>query len=281
MQKAAQVIVAEHQGRFPDRFDDVLELPGIGRYTAGAICSIAFDQPTPILDGNVIRVLTRLYGIQENPREKETNARLWRLAKSLVVAAKSADTDPKTAAVSRPCSSLNQSLMELGALICTPRQPKCSDCPVFKQCVARRKKLVDVLPNIEKRAAATHREFFTYVIHHKDRFLVRQRPEGVVNAHLWEFPNVEVNADRLEPGQTLAAQFGIAPTAFETLAEIRHSITRYRIIQKVFRAVVSGPKVPKLAPGTWHTIEELKGLPLTAAHARIRTMLAEPTRNRL
>src|SRR5581483_2527698 len=88
MQKAAQVIVAEHQGRFPDRFDDVLELPGIGRYTAGAICSIAFDQPTPILDGNVIRVLTRIFGIETNPKEKETNQLLWQIAADLVSHAK-------------------------------------------------------------------------------------------------------------------------------------------------------------------------------------------------
>src|SRR5271169_6599673 len=84
LQKAAQQIVEKHGGKFPQRFDDVLALPGIGRYTAGAICSIAFNQPTPILDGNVIRVLTRTFGIVENPKEKQTNARLWKLAEELV-----------------------------------------------------------------------------------------------------------------------------------------------------------------------------------------------------
>ena len=85
LQKAAKQILEKHNGKFPDIFDDVLALPGIGRYTAGAICSIAFNQPTPILDGNVIRVLTRVYGIGENPHEKKTNARLWQLAEELVV----------------------------------------------------------------------------------------------------------------------------------------------------------------------------------------------------
>jgi A/G-specific adenine glycosylase len=84
LQKAAQLIVERHSGRFPEAFDDILALPGIGRYTAGAISSIAFNQPAPILDGNVIRVLTRLYAIAENPKDKQTNDRLWRLAKSLV-----------------------------------------------------------------------------------------------------------------------------------------------------------------------------------------------------
>src|ERR1039457_3936931 len=84
LQQAAKQIVEKHGGKFPQNFDDVLALPGIGRYTAGAICSIAFNEPVPILDGNVIRVLTRIFGIGENPKEKTTNARLWEIAKQLV-----------------------------------------------------------------------------------------------------------------------------------------------------------------------------------------------------
>ena len=84
LQKAAQMILRERAGKFPENFDDVLSLPGIGRYTAGAICSIAFNQPKPILDGNVIRVLTRIFGIAENPREKVTNQLLWQIAEELV-----------------------------------------------------------------------------------------------------------------------------------------------------------------------------------------------------
>src|SRR5208282_5376629 len=117
LQKAAQQIVARHGGRFPQNFDDVLALPGIGRYTAGAICSIAFNQPVPILDGNVIRVLTRIFGITENPKEKQTNARLWKLAEELVSRAKNAKaaTGKISSRTSRPsreinsCSFLNQS----------------------------------------------------------------------------------------------------------------------------------------------------------------------------
>ena len=88
LQKAARQIVEKHGGAFPQKFDDVLALPGIGRYTAGAICSIAFNQPTPILDGNVIRVLTRIFGIVENPKEKAANAKLWQLAEEMVTHAK-------------------------------------------------------------------------------------------------------------------------------------------------------------------------------------------------
>src|SRR5437016_5317461 len=84
LHRAAQIIASEHNGNFPRDFESVLALPGIGRYTAGAICSIAFNQPAPILDGNVIRVLARVFDIRENTREKETNARLWNLAEQLV-----------------------------------------------------------------------------------------------------------------------------------------------------------------------------------------------------
>src|SRR5947207_2187106 len=90
LQTAARMIVARHGGHFPERFEDVLALPGIGRYTAGAICSIAFNQPMPVLDGNVTRVLARIFGIEKNPKEKETNAQLWNLAQGLVSGANGA-----------------------------------------------------------------------------------------------------------------------------------------------------------------------------------------------
>jgi len=218
LQKAARQIVEKHDGKFPDNFDDVLALPGIGRYTAGAICSIAFNQPTPILDGNVIRVLTRVFGIGKNPCEKKTNAQLWRLAEELVAhvspvtchlshpksRTKTKDEDEEKSACShfvlRP-SHFNQSLMELGALICMPRQPQCPVCPVKKLCVAFREDRVGELPNLGRRTATTARHFIAFVIERNGRFLVRQRPAGVVNAHLWEFPNVEVAAGILPAGE--------------------------------------------------------------------------------
>src|SRR5512145_3517829 len=113
LHKSAALIVHRY-GHFPADFDTILALPGIGRYTAGAICSIAFNQPKPILDGNVMRVLARLYGVAGDPRAARPNARLWKLAEDLVLrAAKTRQP--------RACSHLNQSLMELGALVCTPK----------------------------------------------------------------------------------------------------------------------------------------------------------------
>ena len=123
----------EHGGRFPRDFNEVLALHGIGRYTAGAICSIAFKQPHPILDGNVIRVLCRWFGVEGDPKDKKVNARLWALAGELALqAAAIPDSGTRSTdnGLQNKVSEFNQSLMELGALICLPRQPLCRECPV-------------------------------------------------------------------------------------------------------------------------------------------------------
>ncbi|MGA3284501.1 MAG: A/G-specific adenine glycosylase [Verrucomicrobiota bacterium] len=222
LQKAAQQIVARHGGRFPQNFDNVLALPGIGRYTAGAICSIAFNQPVPILDGNVIRVLTRIFGIGENPREKKTNARLWRLAEELV--GRAVPSPPRRGRDTAPYHSfLNQSLMELGALVCAPRNPQCQICPAKKLCVAFCENRVEALPNLGKRTASTARHFVAFVVERNGRFLVRQRPAGAVNAYLWEFPNVEVEAGILpavEPGFQPSGKITGSPKPTRTPHEI-------------------------------------------------------------
>jgi len=294
LQKAAQVIVAECRRRgdesqtkskletphvvsykFPETFDDVLALPGIGRYTAGAICSIAFNQPVPILDGNVIRVLTRIFGIAENPKEKKTNARLWQLAEELVCRAKNAKVT-KAKFASQPlrtshdtgsCSSLNQSLMELGALVCTPRNPQCQICPVKKLCLAFKENRTEELPNLGKREAATARRFIAFVAERNGRFLVRQRTTGVVNAHLWEFPNVEANGVNPSPREIFESEFGSGPKEFLPLVTVKHSITRYRITLEAF--AVRLKKVPVKTDGVWKTPAQMHQLAFAAAHKKL------------
>jgi len=329
LQEAAKQIMEKHGGQFPHNSDDVLALPGIGRYTAGAICSIAFNQPTPILDGNVIRVLTRVFGIAENPRGKKTNAQLWQLAEELVTHA-SRITFPVSRSNSRTrtsrlrytsprqgtkdeddtaCSHLNQSLMELGALVCTPRNPQCQICPVKKLCVAFQENRVAELPNLGKRKAATARRFVAFVVERNGRFLVRQRPAGAVNAHLWEFPNVEIHprpgssghqsahysrkksqsqltsaATVREPDWEIiraAKSLGIEPPAILPLCTVKHSITRYRITLEAFRVHLGGrssttPKhwgtrraCPSGRNNVWLPLAKLSPLAFTSAHRKI------------
>jgi A/G-specific adenine glycosylase len=301
MQKAAQQIVANRRGefheaqkngdsrssslrhlraRFPDNFDDVLALSGIGRYTAGAICSIAFNQPTPILDGNVIRVLTRIFGIPDNPREKNANQRLWNLAEQLV------DYATRKTQHASACSHLNQSLMELGALICTPRDPKCESCPVSKHCFAFQHQRINEFPNLEKRPAATARRFAAFVVENRGKILVRQRPAGVVNAHLWEFPNIELNGALEKPKDAAREALGFTPKNVESLCTIKHTITRYRITVEAFSGGLPVGQSCRSAPSSrhahtardeslWLPLSELHKLGFPSAHKKILEALGD------
>ncbi len=273
LQKAAQMIVAEFGGQFPNQFSAVLTLPGVGRYTAGAVCSIAFNQPTPILDGNVIRVLTRLFGIRADPRQKPTNTQLWQIAEQLVAQAASvpptvtSHDSPLTPLSTGTCSQLNQSLMELGALLCTPRQPRCELCPVRKSCVARRNNLIDQIPHHNQRPPATARRVIAFVVEHHGRFLVRQRPAGIVNARLWEFPHQEVNGTDIEFLPLAQKFFGTASISPQPLCVIKHSITRYRFHLEAFHAVL--PARTKALEGHWLKPADLQQLAFASAHRKI------------
>jgi A/G-specific adenine glycosylase len=317
LQKAAQQIVKSGKRKaesgnsvcqFPEKFEDVLALPGIGRYTAGAICSIAFNQPTPILDGNVIRVLTRIFGIAENPKVKATNARLWQLAEELVREVhdsrwgerpREPDFGRQEYATARgdarptkinSCSHLNQSLMELGALVCIPRNPQCLICPVKKLCAAFKENRTEALPNIGKREIATARSFIAFVIERNGKFLVRHRPAGVVNAHLWEFPNVEVATDQCSSGRK-SARFKLKDiqsrlTSAATnqwldsemirltkpLCTIKHSITRYRITLEAFHVRLQNS--PKKLAGVWLSPKEFDSIAFSSAHKKLASFAA-------
>lgn len=264
-QKAAQLVCEKYVGKFPHDFDAVLALPGIGRYTAGAICSIAFNQPKPILDGNVIRVLTRIFGIVGNPRDKPVNEQLWNLAEDLVLRAdalKQGGNSP-----SPHCSFLNQSLMELGALICTPRLAKCAVCPVREICVAFRDDRVQEFPNVEKRIEPTKRRFIAFIAQKNGSFLVRQRPTKVVNASLWEFPNVEIEGDTLNWEKQPFRVSEVAP-----FCTVKHSITRYRITLQAFRAEAVNIKTG--VDGKWLKMSDLQKLAFSSAHRKILSHLA-------
>jgi A/G-specific adenine glycosylase len=281
LQKAARLIVNQHGGRFPTRFEDVLELPGIGRYTAGAICSIAFNQPKPVLDGNVTRVLSRVFGVYGDPRQSAVNGKLWELADSLVRQADAlargenskAESKISTKGPSGYCSHLNQALMELGALICTPREPRCGACPVSKDCIARKRNRVEQLPELARRPRPIRRRFVGFVTRRGQDVLVRQRPAGVVNGHLWEFPNVEVSNKDGDARQAASKLFGAVPAKPRPLCTIRHSITRYRMRLDAYEIWVNrrSPAEPNI--GRWVPLEQLSKLAFASAHKKILSLI--------
>ncbi|MBG90003.1 MAG: A/G-specific adenine glycosylase [Verrucomicrobiales bacterium] len=272
-QRAARRVDVDLGGSFPNTRESISKLPGIGPYTSGAIASIAFNEPAPIVDGNVMRVLTRLFGMNGDPKESETNEKLWTIAKVLVDAASSIRRfDPQSnLSFSGPCSALNQGLMELGATICKPKQPACKLCPMRGNCIAQRDGLTDQIPDIAKRAATTRRYFFAFVLRRGESVFVTQRNPGNVNAGFWEFPNVEVRSLDLKSEKILKTELGIRVNELQLLGDVRHSITRYRIQQRVFAGDAIG-KIRK--EGVWCSLDELTERPVVSAHRKLLGKLA-------
>jgi A/G-specific adenine glycosylase len=163
--------------------------------------------------------------------------------------------------------------MELGALICMPRNAQCAICPVKKLCVAFRENRVEDLPNLDEREQATAQRFFAFVIERDGEFLVRQRPVGVVNAHLWEFPNVEVNGSKISVKNILNTEFGVTATKVSPLVKIKHSITRYRITVEAFTVHPGGASFVSPHSNSnhahWKTPAQMQALAFTSAHGKI------------
>ena len=178
LHRAAQVIRDDHGGVFPSTFDAVLALPGIGRYTAGAICSIALGLDTPIVDANVVRVLCRVFGVRGDPKSPKVQVRLWETAARLIPAGRA--------------SEFNQGMMELGALICGAT-PRCEACPVREICAAYASGDPTSLPEFAPRPEFTRQTDVCALVApapEDPRLLLVRRPEGGLWGGLWEFPRV-------------------------------------------------------------------------------------------
>ncbi|MFN0062117.1 MAG: A/G-specific adenine glycosylase [Myxococcaceae bacterium] len=176
LHRAARMIVERYEGVLPDTLEALRELPGFGRYTAGAVASIAFGQQAPILDGNAARVLSRLFAIDGVPGDKKREARLWKLAEAW--------------AKGRAPGTLNQALMEFGALVCRPKQPACAKCPARSSCQAHRQGRVDELPTPRVRAAPTPLHFIGALVQRNGRILLGKRSSPGLFHGLWELPGV-------------------------------------------------------------------------------------------
>jgi len=224
LQRAAQRIVAEHAGRLPDTAEALRTLPGIGRYTAGAVASIAFDRPEPVVDGNVARVLVRLHGIRKNPKAPAVAARLWELAADLARGPSPGD--------------LNQALMELGALVCTPRAPRCAACPLRHRCTARRDGDAEALPVRVRKPAPRAVEAVAALILRRGRALAVRRPPRGLLGGLWELPGGELAPrERPEEGlrRALRERTGLAVANASLRGEVEHAFTHRSLRLHVFR----------------------------------------------
>jgi len=264
LQLAARQIIRRHEGKFPRSYSDALSLPGIGRYTAGAVLSIAFDLPCAVLDGNVARVLTRLFKLRGDVRARPLQDLLWRYSKKLLP--------------NRNPGDFNQAIMELGAVVCSPRQPQCLLCPWESECQARKERIQELLPEKRKTKGTEKVSWAVAVLVHRGRVLIVKRTEGRLLKDLWEFPGGAFNGARnvkAALSKRIFEKLGLKIQVLEPLTTIRHAITHRRIILVAFGAQLKAGTATKVDghKAKWVRREDLDKFPFASASQRIVGML--------
>jgi len=257
LHKLAQTVMAQYRGQLPATFDELKALPGIGRYTAGAVLSIAFGQDYSVVDGNVMRVLARYFGIREDITLAATQKHVWGLAERLVPHGKAGD--------------YNQALMELGATICTSRSPLCPKCPVRQSCKALQKGLQNDLPVKKKKQPVPHFHIGAGVIWHQGKILISQRPLKGLLGGLWEFPG-----GKQERGESLREtvrreieeELGIRVNVGRKLAEVDHAYSHFKITLHAHDCAYESGKVQSLGVMNWRWVkpQELRKFAFPAAN---------------
>ena len=260
--KAARKVMEVHGGVFPTRHEELLELPGIGPYTAGAICSIAYNHPRAIVDGNVIRLLSRLFTLSctQRPSEIKPQDLLWQISESLVRAA---------ARIEHPqsCSAFNQAMMDMGATICTPANPLCLTCPLSAHCKACREQSQNQYPQAQARPALVLREDTALLVRDAGKnILLQKRTATGRNRGFWQLPLMENTP--LPKAQEAFHPLGLSFTSREPLARLRHHITCYRITLKVYPGKTEGGFSPD-ENLRFFPEKELGTIPVTSSHRKL------------
>ena len=249
---AARRIVDEHDGEVPRSVQSLKELPGVGRYTAGAIASMAFDEPASLVDGNVYRVLSRLWARDQPADNREAINWAWDTAQNLVESA----TKP---------GLFNEALMELGATVCTPRRPQCDQCPLAAHCRALQHGRVHEIPPAKQPVDRKHVHHHAVVVQRGDRVLVERRPSDGLWSNMWQVPTVE--AGRALSQTELRGRLPVNMTRLEKLARFEHQTTHRRITFHVFEGR------SRTRRGEWHHLDNLDDLPMSNPQRRILDML--------
>lgn len=225
--KAAKAIVDQHLGIFPTDVESLRSLPGIGRYTAGAIASFAFNQPAPIVEANTLRLYCRLLGYSEDPRSSDGQERLWSFAEAIL---------PKVSP-----GRVNQALMELGATVCSPREPRCESCPISGHCASYLAGTQLEIPRPKERTVITDVTEVSVAVRHGSKYLLRRRSQNERWAGLWDFIRFEIDhelheRDRRQLMDGVLERSGLSVELGPQIAELKHGVTRYRITLKCVTA---------------------------------------------
>ena len=267
LHRAAEIIVKEFEAKMPTSHDELIKIPGIGPYTAAAVASIAFNENYPVVDGNVLRVLSRVFKIEEHPRKNGIKSKFVQAAKELMPDGQASD--------------FNQAMMELGALICTPQKPKCSQCPITFFCQAYQT-LDDpsVLPVKMPHKHKPHYNIVVGIIWKAGKILIDQRPTAGLLGGLWEFPG-----GKQEPGETLEEcllreireEMDVEVRVQGPFLTVQHAYSHFRITLHSFQCqYLSGePKPKKAIDWKWAVPKDLTKYAFPKANKTILDALLE------
>jgi len=253
LHKAAQMIVHEYNGALPSDLKSLRSLPGIGRYTAGAIASLAFGQDEPVVDGNVKRVFSRLFNLEEAVDSPAGEKKLWEIAAEHLPRGQAAD--------------YNQALMDLGAMICLPASPDCENCPLIQSCRANSLGIQAELPRKKPKLAVPHHTVAAAVIWQGQKVLLAQRPSNGLLGGMWEFPGgKQEDGEDLETAlkREIQEELGVRIQVEQKLGIYKHAYTHFRVTLHAFSCKIESGKPHALEASAlcWAQLDELAGYPM-------------------
>ncbi len=252
MHAAAKQIVSKNSGKIPKTAEELKQLPGFGEYISNAVASIAFNEPVAVVDGNVFRVLSRFFGIRLNIAETKTKKEFQLLANQIL---------PK-----KKAREFNQAVMELGALVCLPQQPLCSQCPLQEKCFARKNNLQDFFPVKTKKKKKPVKTVASFLVQQQEKTWLIQRKQRLLQG-LWELPQIPFNPltdSKKELEKKMGKAFGVRVSIGSELAKIGHDYTHFH--QTIFLFQASVQKNEKIG---WIEKKELKKIPLSKANQKL------------
>jgi A/G-specific adenine glycosylase len=266
LHRASRIVVEQFGGQLPRDLESVRQLPGIGRYTAGAIVSIAFDAPAPILEANTVRLFSRLVGFRDDPSSSAAQAFLWQLAEAMV---------PR-----RGCGAFNQALMELGSLLCTPKAPRCHECPVSELCAAFRSGDQDRIPKPRASPRTEAVSEAAVVVRRGAKVLLRRCAADERWGGLWDFLRFPLAARRgskleRELVEKIERHSGLVVEPPSRIATLKHGVTRFRITLDCYLAESADARC-KLAVGTWKwvRVQDLEQFPLSVTGRKLGRLIS-------
>ncbi|MEZ4524910.1 MAG: A/G-specific adenine glycosylase [Desulfobacterales bacterium] len=264
LRRAAQTVMAEHGGSIPQDFRTFRQLPGVGDYTASAVLSIAFGRPLAAVDGNVKRVLARVFLLEEPVN---------------LAAARSVFRNKADALLDREDPGVfNQAMMELGALVCTPRNPKCENCPLSLLCAGFQSAKTDNYPKRKAAVSVPEYHIAAGVVHREDKILIVQRPAEGLLGGLWEFPGGK-RKEGESPEQACIREIrektGITAGISSFLTHVKHAYTHFKIQMDVFVCRYVSGKIHLSGPADfrWIRAEEIRNCPFHKSNLKIVSML--------